>query len=61
MSNLVDIPEDVTHETYHQITIDTLKSMDGFLGTLVLYSNLLLTLLTAIAVITVVWLYRNRE
>jgi hypothetical protein len=32
------------HEQYHQVTIETLRSIDSLVYTLVLYSNAMLTL-----------------
>ena len=48
------------HDKYHQVTINTLSSIDQYLSTLVLYSNLLLTLFGVTAAIVVYHLYKKR-
>ena len=38
------------HERYHQVTIETLQSIESYLNTMVVYSNFLLTLVACATV-----------
>jgi len=49
------------HERYHEVTIETLQSIEDLMSTQIMYSNLLLTLLVGVTIAVVLWLYHKHK